>query len=401
MARLVAAAETVARERGHVMVGTEHVLFVLCTCTPSSTFAAGAYLDHCVDRAAIAAAIEAVPFCTQHSGDGSHPATDEPLFRSPSLEAVVQLAQALNAASRTPAHALLSEEVLAALILHGANFAAIILRTSDHGDVDPAALLVQLNVDPKTAGLRRGDGQPKCWSEFTIGKGKGVEDTASSSADASAAKLSLPALPDDHAAMTGPTRWSNWLVPGRVLIGRCPGSWGYCSERETAEELASILACGIDTFVCLIGEMHVGEYRASYPRVCEKQKMMTQGSPTPRPVKFVHFGIDDFDVASDPDTVAFVSELAARVRRGDRLYIHCYGGHGRTGIVAIALLSALYDLPTSDSIKLVNAYHDTRDACKSHHYPGRPAMPEDRSQFDQLKALDKVYRREAKKSGLL
>jgi len=46
----------------------------------------------------------------------------------------------------------------------------------------------------------------------------------------------------------GPTPESNWVIPGKLLVGAYP-----CSndDTETFELLTGILKCGVDTFVCL------------------------------------------------------------------------------------------------------------------------------------------------------
>ena len=46
--------------------------------------------------------------------------------------------------------------------------------------------------------------------------------------------------------------------------------------------------------------------------------------------------------------------------KGEVLYIHCTGGHGRTGTVCALLLASAYNLGAQESIGRVQAYHDTR-----------------------------------------
>lgn len=37
-----------------------------------------------------------------------------------------------------------------------------------------------------------------------------------------------------------------------------------------------------------------------------------------------------------------VSELQARLARGDKVYMHCWGGRGRVGTVGACLLAQMY-----------------------------------------------------------
>jgi len=54
----------------------------------------------------------------------------------------------------------------------------------------------------------------------------------------------------------GPTPESNWVVPGKILVGAYPAS---NDDGETLELITSILKWGITKFVCLQAEVrHVG-----------------------------------------------------------------------------------------------------------------------------------------------
>jgi hypothetical protein len=43
------------------------------------------------------------------------------------------------------------------------------------------------------------------------------------------------------------------------------------------------------------------------------------------------------------------------------MYIHCHGGHGRTGTIAALLLGRLYGLGASAALELYQHLHDTRE----------------------------------------
>jgi hypothetical protein len=59
----------------------------------------------------------------------------------------------------------------------------------------------------------------------------------------------LPALPRPPAKeMRGPTEWSNWVIPGRVIAGAYPASM---DDVDTEHMLTLLLELGINTFVCL------------------------------------------------------------------------------------------------------------------------------------------------------
>ncbi len=55
-----------------------------------------------------------------------------------------------------------------------------------------------------------------------------------------------------------------------------------------------------------------------------------------------------------------LDELAARLLRGERLYVHCWGGRGRTGTVAACLLAKVYGMGAEEALERVQRAFDTR-----------------------------------------
>jgi len=198
----------------------------------------------------------------------------------------------------------------------------------------------------------------------------------------------IPGIPSnpidktDKKAMKGPTSNSNWMIPGRVLLGRVPGG-GWGGEQEMKKELAQILSVGVTTFVNLLEWDHA--YVPHLQRRAEKGSIF-------RPLTILRFPIDDFDTADDEFTAAFVEELGRRLRqkKDGVIYIHCLSGRGRTGTIAIPLLMSLYnDLSEDDARDLVNIY-------KRFGRVGRTSgghMPEDPSQLKQIKLQTMKYKR--------
>ena len=78
--------------------------------------------------------------------------------------------------------------------------------------------------------------------------------------------------------------------------------------------------------------------------------------------KFVQFGIPDMSPAPSLKALGrLVDELKARVIRGEVLYVHCWGGAGRTGLVAACLLGALYpSIAVEEALERVQAYFTAR-----------------------------------------
>ena len=73
-----------------------------------------------------------------------------------------------------------------------------------------------------------------------------------------------------------------------------------------------------------------------------------------------------------------VEDCCERVLRGEVLYVHCWGGHGRTGVLAAALVGRLYNLPTGDALRYCQACHDSR------LYPQNARSPQTLAQRTQV-----------------
>ncbi|KAG1663284.1 hypothetical protein FOA52_006325 [Chlamydomonas sp. UWO 241] len=165
--------------------------------------------------------------------------------------------------------------------------------------------------------------------------------------------------------MRGPTKESNWLIPGRVLAGGYPAS---SDDAEMSAILRALLDAGVTTFVCLQAEVDsdglsvcsagvwaTAGLRPYLPRV----RALAEATSRPPP-SFLHMHVADGHVGGDAETLCLADACCERLACGEVLYIHCWGGHGRTGTLAALLLGRLYGLPLAAALRHVQSYHDTR-----------------------------------------
>ena len=82
----------------------------------------------------------------------------------------------------------------------------------------------------------------------------------------------------------------------------------------------------------------------------------------------------------DAQLVPFVLDLIAHLKAGEKLYIHCSDGNGRTGTIASVLLGLLYDLSSSETLDLVQRYRNSRAGTQGH-------MPDSHEQKMQVHRL--------------
>lgn len=112
---------------------------------------------------------------------------------------------------------------------------------------------------------------------------------------------------------------SYWVLPGRFLAGGYPGSF---DEDEAREKVRRLLAVGVDFFLDLTEEEELNPYLP-----CAQEE--AQGRP------FAHrrMAIGDFGTPSAAEMTAILDTIDAALAAGHVVYLHCWGGSGRTGTV--------------------------------------------------------------------
>jgi hypothetical protein len=160
-----------------------------------------------------------------------------------------------------------------------------------------------------------------------------------------------------------------------------------------------LLGAGITTFVSLIGEYDFKGYRermypATLPILQSDQKAQnTGGSEESGEVTFIHFPIGDFQVADKNALHHFVDELKKRLLNGHVVFIHCLGGHGRTGMVVIPLLCALYQAEGTRMSEFANS------ATLQHRYTDRGGyfhLPETKEQEHTVALVEPLVRKKTR-----
>ena len=144
----------------------------------------------------------------------------------------------------------------------------------------------------------------------------------------------------------GPTHESNWLLRknsqhGGLVVGGYP---------DTFHDMR-ILSNELQTFVCLnseYGKTVKGDYYRPYANHLPKNQ-------------FIHEPIDDMETVNDETVIALAQKIVERLLNGENVYLHCAGGHGRTGTVAIVTLHMLYPEVTElELFEFVQYAHDQR-----------------------------------------
>ncbi|CAL1171786.1 unnamed protein product [Cladocopium goreaui] len=188
---------------------------------------------------------------------------------------------------------------------------------------------------------------------------------------------------------------SNWLIPGWVLLGGWPfrlpkgrGSAGE-SEDEGAAKLASILDAGILTFISLTehDEIRGKAYCYNRFRSCAERHHALVSLPRRQAkrrgteLRFLECPMPDGGTCADEKVMQLLGNLIQELEDGRAVYIHCYGGHGRTGIVACALLCLFIEVAPEEAVSIFNHLHSYRVECG---VGGPGQFPHSEQQFEQL-----------------
>jgi protein tyrosine/serine phosphatase len=146
---------------------------------------------------------------------------------------------------------------------------------------------------------------------------------------------------------TVPFPRSYWVVPGKFLAGYYPGS----RDSSTAQrKLEGLLEHGIRHLINLMEEHELnfsGETFVPY-----EQQLENIAAKGDIPIKLVHMPIRDTDVPTVEGMVAILDEIDRGIKQNPRVYLHCWGGRGRTGTVVGCYL-ARHGMPWTCSAHFV------------------------------------------------
>jgi hypothetical protein len=121
----------------------------------------------------------------------------------------------------------------------------------------------------------------------------------------------------------GPTGRSYWVVEDRFAAGAYPGGKDRGHLESVPEVTERLLGAGIDRFVNLTQDYrggtdgHLNRYDADVGHAADVDR----------------FPIRDLDVPSVEEMVTILDHVDFQLDDGRTVYVHCWGGVGRTGTV--------------------------------------------------------------------
>ncbi len=122
---------------------------------------------------------------------------------------------------------------------------------------------------------------------------------------------------------------SYWVLPGKLLAGAYPGA---PKKSEAAAKLEAFLDAGVTCFVDLTEE---GEGPPLHPY---SQLLRQTAHERKTRVTHLRLPIRDVDIPTSWQMRAILTAIRLAIAEGETVYVHCWGGVGRTGTVVGCLL---------------------------------------------------------------
>jgi len=208
----------------------------------------------------------------------------------------------------------------------------------------------------------------------------------------------------------------NWIIPGKVMLGQYPGQCPELSgpgEEDIALHIESLVKdAGINLFCSLQSEIPPqkdqelwlpgGVYlsnpqdRKQFPNAFTRYAPIAEKFTTD--CQFLHAPVEDLSVPNSNSLQDLLLTLVTHMKKNEgNIYIHCWGGRGRAGIVGSCLLSLLF--PEADDtmiLDLVQAGYDTRLGAKEMALP-LSRSPQTETQRKFVRAFVQERRRQHSK----
>ena len=142
--------------------------------------------------------------------------------------------------------------------------------------------------------------------------------------------------------MKSPFSNSYWLEPGRILCGEYPRDF---DDLEDHEGMGAILGAGARVFLDLTEE---GELKPYTPIALTNALEL---GIDPGELEFRRFPIRDVSVPKSQEEMrAILRAIRLARHQGKVVYLHCWGGRGRTGTVAACALRDLFCLDGDEAL---------------------------------------------------
>lgn len=154
---------------------------------------------------------------------------------------------------------------------------------------------------------------------------------------------------------------SYWVQPGLLLAGEYAGSYNL---EETRQRLNRFMDAGIRTFIDLTQPDEHVPY---------EQVLLQQAAARKVESAYHRFGIRDHGICSPQTMIRILNVIDESIEKQKGVYVHCWGGIGRTGIV-IGCYLVRHGMESEAALTLINKLYRTRPP--NPFYPRSPETDE-------------------------
>jgi protein-tyrosine phosphatase len=164
----------------------------------------------------------------------------------------------------------------------------------------------------------------------------------------------------DTDGLKAPIANSYWLPGGRILAGEHPGAE---DSKSTRRRLVALLDADITAFVDLTEKHELEPYDALLIEEAAARGIST---------RYARLPIRDMGICSTREMSVILDTIDIMVGGGERVYVHCRGGVGRTGTVVGCHLVAQGAMPDDALAEVTRLYSTMSSAKLNRHRGGSP-----------------------------
>ena len=158
-----------------------------------------------------------------------------------------------------------------------------------------------------------------------------------------------------------PIAQSYWVEPDHLLAGEYPGQY---EEESTRKRIDALIEAGFDTFIDLTRPNEVFPYKAI---------LLEQAAVYESKVTHQRFPIGDFGLPTPELMNDLLDEIEKHLRSGHKIYLHCWGGIGRTG-TTVGCYLVRQGRTAKEALDQLSTWW--RGVPKSHYHPHSPETQE-------------------------
>src|SRR5215208_1488735 len=174
-----------------------------------------------------------------------------------------------------------------------------------------------------------------------------------------------------------PISESYWVLPGRLLAGEYPGQF---DEELTRKRINALLSAGFHRFMDLTQPNETMPYMAIL-----REEAKVYG------VEATHlrFPIGDFGLPTPEQMNSILDAIDEGLQMGHNIYLHCWGGIGRTG-TTVGCYLVRQGMAGTDALDQLSAWW--KGVPKSYFHPHSPETTKQMDFIRNWSQNDRKYR---------